>query len=231
MSPGTTASPDQPTTFAATADPASSLRAAALLTLKSKRRRPTNDQSTAQVLPARPPPPLDVGFQLDYGQEDTASSPHDGLTRTLGLAPVLSTSPVATPAEDVQMREEGEISDEENPPTPVERPSPDSARSQSLPRPIGTAPHGRRSTPPNSTGPNLEATQPRTRLSDRITESTFPAVSHGQDVASSSMAIDDIQEVSDSPLYSLDTNHVRPGLACQCFDFFGGSISLSIFMQ
>jgi hypothetical protein len=70
----------------------------------------------------------------------------------------------------------------------------------------------------------------RTKLSDRITDPTFPAVSYGQDVASNSMAIDTPQ-VPDSPLYPLDADHVRPGLASQYFDFFVGLFHLTSYVM
>ncbi|KAJ7025331.1 hypothetical protein C8F04DRAFT_1128550 [Mycena alexandri] len=78
-------------------DPADSLRAAALLTLKAKRRKPTVDTSRQ--------PPTDASLQLDYGQDDIDSSPADVPVRTASLA--LKLDP-----EDPN-REEGEISDSE----------------------------------------------------------------------------------------------------------------------
>ncbi|KAJ7134715.1 hypothetical protein C8R44DRAFT_870318 [Mycena epipterygia] len=88
-------------------DPASSLRAAALLTLKSKRRKPTVDTSGSSGHSQRPPT-TDSSLQLDYGQEDTGSSPTD-------VAIPLKTS--HPDLEDGQMREEGEISDSEDAPS------------------------------------------------------------------------------------------------------------------
>ncbi|KAJ6472169.1 hypothetical protein C8R47DRAFT_1221935 [Mycena vitilis] len=56
-------------------DPASSLRAAALLTLKPKRRKPIVDTDTSgdQGLSQRPPA-AETSVQLGYGQEDIGSS-------------------------------------------------------------------------------------------------------------------------------------------------------------
>ena len=97
---------------ASSSDAASSLRAAALLTLKSKRRKNAVETPGPPSLPARPPP-SDAAIHLDYGQVEelpspVATPPH----------PSKSDSP---PLEDVQMREEGEISDEESdqPPSPA----------------------------------------------------------------------------------------------------------------
>ncbi|KAK7048450.1 MADS-box domain-containing protein [Favolaschia claudopus] len=88
---------------ASDADPASSLRAAALLTLKSKRRKPTVDISALSGLPQRPQT-TDPSVQLDYGQDDIASSPTD----VAMTGPTLKNEP-----NDNQPREEGEISDSE----------------------------------------------------------------------------------------------------------------------
>ncbi|KAF7365121.1 MADS-box domain-containing protein [Mycena venus] len=91
---------------ASDSDPASSLRAAALLTLKSKRRKPVVDTSGASGLSQRPPP-ADTSVQLDYGQDDISSSPTD-----VAMPPAqLKLDP-----EDGQLREEGEISDSEDAP-------------------------------------------------------------------------------------------------------------------
>ncbi|KAJ7175950.1 hypothetical protein C8R46DRAFT_1080160 [Mycena filopes] len=79
-------------------DPADSLRAAALLTLKAKRRKPIVDTSGS---PLRPPP-VDHSLRLDYGQDDIDSSPTD-----VAMPPPLKPDP-----EDPN-REEGEISDSE----------------------------------------------------------------------------------------------------------------------
>lgn len=73
-------------------DPASSLRAAALLTLKSKRRKPASSLSNPG-LPPKPPGPSESMPLLDYGQEE--------------FPPTQKAS-----AEDAEM-EEGEIDDSE----------------------------------------------------------------------------------------------------------------------
>lgn len=87
-----------------------SLRAAALSTLKSKRRKPAPDKGPAMA-PSRPTPVSD--FQLDYGQDDVMV-----IDSQPPLPPPRHTSPKITQKppiidRDVQMREEGEISDEE----------------------------------------------------------------------------------------------------------------------
>ena len=87
-------------------DPASSLRAAALLTLKSKRRKPNPSTVLQASLPAR----SDSQLQLDYGQGDSSPAPGKS-SRTSSAGPPTTTTDV----EDGQIREEGEISDTEGP--------------------------------------------------------------------------------------------------------------------
>lgn len=82
-----------------------SLRAAALSTLKLKRRKPVLEKAT---VPSRPTPASD--FQLDYGQEDVMAvdpppPPPMPSPKSTQKGPIIT--------KDVQMREEGEISDEE----------------------------------------------------------------------------------------------------------------------
>ncbi|KAJ7695646.1 hypothetical protein B0H17DRAFT_1054987 [Mycena rosella] len=99
-------------------DPASSLRAAALLTLKTKRRKPVVDTSGSPG-PFQRPPPTDTSLQLDYGQEDIGSSPTDV---AMPPAPLKAPHPGN---EDGQTREEGEISDSEDSPSKQPKPAPD----------------------------------------------------------------------------------------------------------
>ena len=97
-------------------DPVSSLRAAALSTLKAKRRKFVPEKPAPSTL-ARPPPP--DSFQLDYGQEDNIpDAPVVDLTLSDAKDPSPSAIEPATTAEDPN-REEGEISEEEEPPLPT----------------------------------------------------------------------------------------------------------------
>lgn len=96
-----------------TSDPVSSLRAAALSTLKAKRRKFVPEKTAPPTLP-RPPPPVD-SFQLDYGQEDNIpDAPMAEMTLSDVNKPPPSAIEPATIAEDPN-REEGEISEEEEP--------------------------------------------------------------------------------------------------------------------
>lgn len=100
-------------------DPVSSLRAAALSTLKKSKRRKAVAVEKPVSVPLRPPPPSN-SFQLDYGQEDNNNNNQDVTKSDTGplvseVPEVKEKSPV--PIVDTQMREEGEISDEEGPPS------------------------------------------------------------------------------------------------------------------
>lgn len=93
---------------------ASSLRAAALKTLKmGKRRRPAPGQTPT---PLARPVPHDT-LQLDYGQDDTMSELPQALKRSpspvAGPTPAVPSPPRPLYEADVDMREEGEISDED----------------------------------------------------------------------------------------------------------------------
>jgi hypothetical protein len=93
-------------------DPVSSLRAAALSTLKAKRRKFVPEKTAPPTLP-RPPPP--DSFQLDYGQEDNIpDTPMAEMTPSDAHNPPPFAIEPATIAEDPN-REEGEISEEEEP--------------------------------------------------------------------------------------------------------------------
>lgn len=175
-------------------DPASSLRAAALLSRKSKRRNPPSD-STVSLPPQARPVPTDSSIQLDYGQDDIASSPPD-----------VPMDPVNTPAnskpevsfqdmEDGQLREEGEISESEGPnstpPSPKRAAYPPRLSNRNDSPPRDTRP----STPPRLAYPKVES--PTHNLLNRIGD----PISEDPDVS-----------FADTSLL-VDADHVRPGLA------------------
>ncbi|KAF7985556.1 hypothetical protein HWV62_3815 [Athelia sp. TMB] len=104
-----------PESDASSSDPASSLRAAALLTLKSKRRKPA-------YMTAPPPRPVPSGITLNYGDDE----PSPGTTAaTFAVDKSMKASEVG------DNREEGEISD-------TESPSPVSLSVAKTPQSIGT---------------------------------------------------------------------------------------------
>ncbi|KAL5501738.1 hypothetical protein ACEPAH_8998 [Sanghuangporus vaninii] len=95
-------------------DSVSSLRALALSTLRSKRRKDTTNAAAvpSHSLPARPLPP-DIGnVFLDYGTE--AKEEQDSLvSSTLSVDRKPANSSISEAAFDAEVKEEGEISDEE----------------------------------------------------------------------------------------------------------------------
>ena len=191
-------------------DQVSSLRAAALSTLRAaKRRKP----GVEKLVPSRPPPPTSI--QLDYGlDEDPLPNPQ---------VPIKPPSPVPEPnvvnsssshsehvSQDVQMREEGEISEEEeeevHPPTPqvlketckspINEPKSPAKSSPSVrPYPI-TAGASNRSPPPSRRIPEASPVSP---LSSRHRSATPSG--HRIHLSTAQLA-----------LLALDPNNVRPGL-------------------
>ncbi|KAG6849930.1 hypothetical protein H0H93_003459 [Arthromyces matolae] len=208
-----------------TSDPALSLRELALKSIKSRRKV----VHVEPVLPPRPPV-MESPFQLDYGQEDGP------LAQDPSKTPVISTPKPATlkppsfvatqkpppntlkvsPSNptsnlEIQVREEGEISEEEEVQvtlTPLKQPSPSShvANSISSPRqPIST-----------TTSPQISSSTPQLLppLFGRISEP--PAASDSSLVvpndASSAMQVDSESILPASgPIH--DPAHIRPGVA------------------
>ncbi|RPD77480.1 hypothetical protein L226DRAFT_323500 [Lentinus tigrinus ALCF2SS1-7] len=117
-------------------DSAASLRAAALRTLKSKRRKLTGSSE-----PTIPPRPVvqQQSIQLDYGPEEPSGAA-SSIASSPALQPVTSSVPVSEPMEiDAGAREEGEISDSEmSPPPPSVKPQPEptSPTSAQPPQPV-----------------------------------------------------------------------------------------------
>src|ERR1700685_1616167 len=98
---------------ASPSDSASTLRAAALLTLKSKRRKPATDQPSSPS--HRPIPP---GLVLNYGEEESTSTPSTAAPPS-AIAKTATSLTKTTTSEAEDNREEGEISDTEStPPKP-----------------------------------------------------------------------------------------------------------------
>ena len=200
-------------------DPVSSLRAAALSTLKSKRRKPAIEKKAPQVQ-SRPPPPSD-SLQLDYGLEEASQdvSMTDGFIVSSAVAETKEQTSI--PIDGDVSREEGEISEEEEPlsssrkastpqrsktPTPAKPPT-------SEPKSVVIEANSKRSSPPPRNRPTPEARAPS--LLDRISE---PA-SHA--ALSEEQSIVDVQ-MPDAPssaplalLSSLGPDSVRPGLLCK----------------
>ncbi|KAH9936663.1 uncharacterized protein B0H18DRAFT_328875 [Fomitopsis serialis] len=183
-----------PSVFAA--DPTASLREAALLTLKSRRRKLGSGSEPAGI-PPRPQAvhvtSADSSIQLDYGQEEPS-----GAFSTASSVPNLA--PPAKPAtpepkeDDSQGREEGEISDSESTPaSPLPQPKvAQKAKPTPAPREVGKPPTPAKALPIKTTPASS-------------TGSTSSAVS--------TQSPSQLMPPPPPPLpYLLDETHVRPGL-------------------
>ena len=213
-----------PRSLSPKSDSASSLRQAALLTLRSKRRKINNGSSvqvplaTRSVLTGSPP------LLLDYGQEEPSSAdiPPSIASLTIStstpttpgaLAPTISeTESAKSPhQDDVVMREEGEISDNEEPSTSTQHQTakPSSIMETSDMRFSDRSPDIIPSPPtPNSAlvSHGLSVLSPDSDLVDSASSQVF----------SSSHVLDN--QISKTPVpeagpYIVDANHVRPGLS------------------
>ena len=171
-------------------DYAASLRAAALMTLKAKRRKPATSQAEP-ILPHRAFAPADT-IELDYGQEEPIAA--SSIASSPPVAPAKPPTPPSTSTgpmdvDHVQAREEGEISDSEMaPPTPKTKLEPMSPVLDKPPTPTSL----------NRLEPVI---QPMTLAPDVAPEAT--SVLPHESVAPSSAAM------------LVDEYHVRPGLASE----------------
>ncbi|KAF8158080.1 hypothetical protein B0H34DRAFT_440537 [Crassisporium funariophilum] len=193
---------------AASADPVSSLRAAALSTLKSKRSRKPVVEKSAPAPISRPPPPSE--FQLDYGQEDTPMN--------IDPPSPKETAEVEVHVQEAQMREEGEISDEEDavPTVLVKDPTPPPRRPARSPRPprsvtpesIKTAYVNPPSPPKSFTGKQQAPPSLLDRFSDVMDYQPSEKILEPPEVA---MQTDNVLELERS-WQSLGPDRVRPGV-------------------
>jgi hypothetical protein len=179
-------------------DPALSLRAAALLTLKSKRRKPATDQLAS---PSQRPIPS--GLVLNYGEEESTASSTAAPPSAIGKATAQTT---ASGVKD--NREEGEISDTESTPPAVPKPKPSTKKASK----VKAVPADKKST--SKTSLTLAKTpanaKPPLPASEQKTESTPTTPVAGP---STSLASSFLTAQSQIPPYVLDADHVRPGLA------------------
>ncbi|KIP02889.1 hypothetical protein PHLGIDRAFT_122053 [Phlebiopsis gigantea 11061_1 CR5-6] len=190
--------PVQPSEPGITEDAAASLRAAALKTMKAKRRKGPDGSDVPSTLPPRPTVNT-PSIVLDYGSEDQPETstiiPAVNPTPTSAASTKPSPPPAPVPMEvdEDQTREEGEISDSESMPPPkspsISRQTPRSAsrptagRSSTMERPISSPP-----VPPSISHSNTNVkVEP---LPQRIPEPS-PAYE----------------------MYIVDDDHARPGLS------------------
>ncbi|PFH54117.1 hypothetical protein AMATHDRAFT_890 [Amanita thiersii Skay4041] len=185
-------------------DSVSSLRAAALSTLRSKRRKPGLDKP----IMSRPPPPESI--QLDYGEEE--QSPVQANQPAVFGSPTPPSRPTSTMKgskhihEDIQMREEGEISDEES--TPVVHPPKEIRRSPSPRTKIIAA---RPKSPPHFIAMANVEDQPSTPSRHIFDLSPVPPVPTRPRSSTPTGPISHLSPIQRT-LLALDPNHVRPGL-------------------
>ncbi|KAF9221659.1 hypothetical protein BS17DRAFT_259097 [Gyrodon lividus] len=187
------------------ADAASSLRAAALL---SRKRRKVASETPAP-LPLRPAPePI---FQLDYGQDDSSTSPAQApQTEKKKQSPEARSTP-SLPAptsqmediEDGQIREEGEISDTEISPAP-----PSQRRSPASPPRTRQRASTTQSHP--SEAPKGDMPPPLLFIESARVSPSKPSDIHAWQEGNIASVEPFVLETS---TYRVDANHVRPGLA------------------
>jgi hypothetical protein len=238
--------PDPP---ASTTDPAQLLRQAALSSRKLKRRR--LDASASRASFSRPLSrsfASTSSISLDYGQEEPPSTapPIEQPPPAPAPAPPKASTPIqAVPSrspsrtvqcggssgaasqaplgDDVSMREEGEISENEDPPfRPPER---------SIPAPPTTVTRARYATKLESSGSVqsrspfvLASRSPSVKAEDAYQlaipppSATAPARRPSTEAPPVALETQSSSEFFrlETPLYVLDANHVRPGLSRMC---------------
>ncbi|KAF9046614.1 hypothetical protein BJ165DRAFT_1404036 [Panaeolus papilionaceus] len=191
-------------------DPAS-LRAAALSTLKKKAKRPVKHVPDLKSTLTRPPPPSSDSFLLDYGQDESTQdvSMSSTLPENTPDIPSVSAKDYAPTTGDVAMREEGEISEEEEPPPArVKSITGTHLRAPSAPLEPVAVIHSS-STVVRSRSPENQPTSP-VSLIDRI----FPAMSKERQLKQPEnfpMNVDQPTEVA--------MNFIRPGVALSQEDY------------
>lgn len=211
--------PTMTTAATTSTDPVSSLRAAALSTLKSKRRKPQATRPQPQIS-ARPPPPSDP-FQLDYGAEDTSqdSAMNEVAALTASPAPPLAEKSQHTLSTQQPAREEGEISEEED-----AKPSPKPpSRKRSTPRMVSSSPKRSTSDFSRLSEPSLTHQRPLVQTSkDPPDSQTFvptvkvldssPVTSSPLSSATDNQMQDVVISVTPRSVFAIGPDCVRPGL-------------------
>jgi hypothetical protein len=211
-------------------DPVESLRAAALSTLKAKRRKPARaalleKAKTTPPVQSRPPPSTEF-VHLDYGlEEDKAGAK---MTMDVDTTPPKDIAKNMHHEEQGQSREEGEISEEEEPPPPRQSMtlSPIPGRKVSGTPSLGAAELQRLKiaempTPLDSVRSPMTPTQPKSAPMEGILETPdHLALAREEAEIADSLMMDDSDYSQHVPsVVHLDADHVRPGLRSE----FSGS--------
>ncbi|PSR71919.1 hypothetical protein PHLCEN_2v12129 [Hermanssonia centrifuga] len=197
-------------------DPAASLRAAALLTLKSNRRKAnTGNEVPVGLLPR--PVSTAASIQLDYGTEEPSFGASSTASITTTSAAIPRPAPAPEPMEVDEVREEGEISDSESTPghkSPPQQPAnpratPPNPRSRHQPLPPKLSLNESSAASPAiklpTTAPIAVKTEPAPATLDQSvgpTSATISAASHRS-----------VSYPNEAML--VDEEHVRPGLSSQ----------------
>ncbi|KAF8799005.1 hypothetical protein BYT27DRAFT_7228246 [Phlegmacium glaucopus] len=192
-----------------------SLRAAALSTLKLKRRKPVLEKATTMVASR---PTLASDFQLDYGQEDVMvvdPSPPPPPPPRKSSPKSIQKGPIIT--KDAQMREEGEISDEEILPSavPVVRPPPPQPPLRKSKSPVPTkilSPEPVKVVEVKSNSPLQKSLTPEERAPLSLLE-RFSRYELSNQESENDIVMPDVNEPDlDTTLPLLGPDRVRPGL-------------------
>ena len=234
--PSTTMSPDSST------DPAELLRRAALSSRKLKRRK-----LDATAPPSRPlsrPFPSSSSISLDYGQEEppsTTSTPQQPPTPVLARAPtpaqaLTPSSPprpvqrdgssgaaARTPLDDdTSMREEGEISDNEDLPFhPSSKPIPPPITVTAAVYPDVRLASGSAHSPSFGVMSPLPSVNTEDACQHAVSYVTTPITRPSIEAHSVAPKPSETFRL-ETPLYVIDHDHVRPGLSCASISFFVG---------
>ncbi|THG97297.1 hypothetical protein EW026_g4670 [Hermanssonia centrifuga] len=195
-------------------DPAASLRAAALLTLKSNRRKAnTGNEVPVGLLPR--PVSTAASIQLDYGTEEPSFGASSTASSTTTSAAIPRPAPAPEPMEVDEVREEGEISDSESTPghkSPPQQPAspratPPNPRSRHQPLPpklsLNESSAASSAIKLPTTAPIAVKTEPAPAALDQSvgpTSATISAASHRS-----------VSYPNEAML--VDEEHVRPGLS------------------
>jgi hypothetical protein len=226
-------------------DPAQLLRQAALSSRKLKRRK-LDSSSPITSLP-RPLPRSIVSvpsIALDYGPEEpsSAASTEDRTPTTTVQPPITPTqslaqtspplpdasngaAPQISQTDDLSAREEGEISENEDPPFQLQPPPKSTTAS-------GVVYHARADSPGFVHSP-FGSRSPSVKAEDAYQRAT-PPLSASRRLSVEATSVPPKMQAPlepfrlETPLYVLDTHHVRPGLSCGCiskFAFFTQSLN------
>ena len=236
------------------ASPAELLRQAALSSRKLKRRKL---DTSPPAPPFSRPPPRSIAstpsISLDYGQEEH-STPASPTQQPLALAPARIPTPTRTTApspppravqrdgsngaavptpqsDDASMREEGEISDNEDPPfrpPPRSIPAPITLSGVAYPdiklEPRGSVQSPRFGTVPRSPSFIAEVAYRHATPPGSVTTFDRRRSIEGQPTALKTQTSSEPFRL-ETPLYVLDADHVRPGLSCSSIS--NSSVALS----